>query len=167
MKKLVVISIIAVLTVIAISGLVRGIGAAVVQPLAYNHKIHVEEAGFDCVDCHQRVNEQARASIPNIEVCRECHEEAVGESEAEKVLVEFISEDKKIPWIQIHVVPEYAYFSHRRHVTLGKIECSKCHGEVAALTVPFTHAYVDMSMEWCVECHRERNVSVDCAACHR
>jgi hypothetical protein len=167
MKKIVVFSIIAFLAVIGITGLVRGIGSAVVQPLAYNHKIHVAEAGLECVDCHLRVNEHERASIPNFELCSECHEEAVGESQAEKALIEFISEGRNIPWIQVHVVPPHAYFSHRRHVSLGGIECTKCHGEVSAMTSPFTKAYEEVSMEWCIDCHRERHIPIDCSTCHR
>jgi hypothetical protein len=137
------------------------------QPIAYNHYKHVEEGGAECVDCHKYVEVNARASIPNIEVCRDCHEEATSGSDEEAALINFITENKKIPWRQIYTVPDYAYFSHRRHVNLGKLECTICHGEVGKLTTPVIKPYVEMTMEWCMSCHEERGVSNDCYACHR
>ncbi|MFQ5824790.1 MAG: cytochrome c3 family protein [bacterium] len=137
------------------------------QPLAYNHNKHVEENGMECLDCHQYAEENPRASIPNIEVCVDCHEEAISESEEEKILVNFITENKKIPWRQIYSVPDYAYFSHRRHVKLGELECQVCHGNVGNLTIPITRPFIEMKMNWCMDCHEKRGVSNDCYACHR
>lgn len=138
-----------------------------VQPIAYNHYKHVEENAMECLDCHQYAEENARASIPNVEVCRDCHEEAISESEEEQILLNFISEDKKIPWRQVYWVPDHAYFSHRRHVKLGELECAVCHGEVGKFTTPVTKPYVKIKMGWCIDCHEENGVSTDCYACHR
>ncbi|MFQ5602439.1 MAG: cytochrome c3 family protein [bacterium] len=137
------------------------------QPIAYNHFIHVEENGMECLDCHIYAEKNSRASIPNIETCRDCHEEAVSESEEELTLVNYISENKKIPWRQIYFVPDHAYFSHRRHVTLGKLDCIVCHGDVGSQTKPVTEPVNDIKMDWCRDCHEERGVSSDCYACHR
>lgn len=137
------------------------------QPIAYNHAKHVEENAMACLDCHQHAEESARASIPNIQVCRDCHEEAMTESENEIALVDFITGNKMIPWRQVYTVPDYAYFSHRRHVKVGKLECTVCHGEVGKLTEPMTQPHVEITMAWCIDCHEERNVSNDCYACHR
>ncbi|MFQ5865193.1 MAG: cytochrome c3 family protein [bacterium] len=138
-----------------------------VQPVAYNHYIHVEENGMECLECHQYAEVNARASIPNIEVCRDCHEEAISESEAELTLLNYISENKKIPWRQIYFVPDHAYFSHRRHVKLAQLECAVCHGEVGKLTKPVTKPYVEIKMAWCIDCHDKNKVTSDCYACHR
>lgn len=140
---------------------------AFVQPIAYNHYKHVQENGMECLDCHLYAEENPRASIPNIEVCRDCHEEAISESEAELPLLNFITENKKIPWRQIYSVPDYAYFSHRRHVKLGELQCQICHGDVGNLTTPITRPVVEMKMKWCMDCHEKRGVSNDCYACHR
>jgi hypothetical protein len=137
------------------------------QPIAYNHYIHVEENGMECLDCHQNAEENPRASIPNIAECRDCHEEAISESEEELTLLNYISENKKIPWLQIYLVPDHAYFSHRRHVKLGELECTVCHGEVGKLTTPVSKPYVEVNMDWCLDCHEMRGVTNDCAACHR
>ncbi len=137
------------------------------QPIAYDHKKHVEEADLDCLDCHKRVLTHQKATIPNIEVCQECHDEAMTESEEEKKLVEYISENRQIPWIQVHRVPDHAYFSHRRHVALGRVDCEQCHGNVSAMSRPFSKPAVKITMEWCLECHEKNSVDLDCATCHR
>lgn len=137
------------------------------QPIAYNHKIHIEEAELGCIDCHARSTTHQKASIPNIELCVECHEEAMTESTEEEKLVAHITENQRIPWVQVHRVPDHAYFSHRRHVTLGKVGCTECHGNVAAMTRPFAKPSVKITMEWCLACHEKNRVDTDCATCHR
>jgi hypothetical protein len=137
------------------------------QPLAYNHQIHTEEAGAECLDCHQYAEVHSRASIPNIEVCRDCHDEATGESEAELTLVNYLNENRRLPWVQVHTVPDHVYFSHRRHVKIGELGCETCHGDVGKLTAPFSKPHVEITMEWCMDCHEANGVSNDCYACHR
>jgi len=139
----------------------------ITQPVAYNHNLHVVENDMDCLDCHRYAERNARASIPNIEVCIDCHEEAVSESPAEAALLNYISENKLIPWRQVYEVPDHAYFSHRRHVKLGRLECSTCHGDISKQTTPIVAPVTEVVMEWCIECHKQRNVSTDCYACHR
>lgn len=137
------------------------------QPIAYNHKLHIEEAELGCSDCHLRVLTHQKATIPNISRCSECHEEAMTDSEEERKLVAYINEEKQIPWIQVHRVPDHAYFSHRRHVALGKLGCQECHGNTAEMTRPYTRAVVKIRMEWCLDCHEKNLVDTDCATCHR
>ncbi|MFQ5649298.1 MAG: cytochrome c3 family protein [bacterium] len=137
------------------------------QPIAYSHSIHVEENDMECLDCHQYAEENPRASIPNIDLCAECHEEAMTESEAELALLQFVTEKTKIPWRQIYRVADYAYFSHRRHVRLGELECTVCHGDVGTLTTPVGAPVQEITMAWCMDCHETREVSNDCYACHR
>lgn len=137
------------------------------QPIAYNHKLHVEEADLGCLDCHKGVLTHRKATIPNIDVCIECHEEAMTESKEEEKLVSYISENRQIPWVQVHRVPDHAYFSHRRHVSLGKLGCQECHGNVAGMSLPFSRPAVKIDMEWCLRCHKKNGVDRDCATCHR
>lgn len=137
------------------------------QPIRYNHKIHIEDVGLTCADCHIHTRDQARASIPNIEICVDCHDEAGGDNiEAGKV-GEYVEQQKKIPWVQIHKIMDYAYFSHRRHVVLGQLECAQCHGDVGAREKPFSKPFVEIKMAWCLDCHEQRAVTTDCYACHR
>lgn len=137
------------------------------QPILYNHKKHLEDAGLTCFDCHSRVTTHQKASIPNIEYCQNCHKEAMTNSKEEEKLVRYISRQEQIPWVQVHRVPDTAFFSHRRHVTIGKIACPECHGNVMQMTLPFSRPAVVLNMEFCIRCHEKKQVSTDCATCHR
>lgn len=61
-----------------------------------------------------------------------------------------------IEWIRIHNLPDFVYFNHSQHVTVGKIECQKCHGKVQEMDV--VRQYSTLSMGWCINCHRETDV---------
>lgn len=80
---------------------------------------------------------------------------------------------KPIPWIKVHNLPSFVYFDHRAHVVAG-VECQYCHGPVQ--TMERIRQVEDLSMGWCVNCHRDVNkhgvngtkvrASTDCDACH-
>jgi len=137
------------------------------QPIQYNHKKHIVDAGLNCFDCHTRVLTHEKASIPNILVCKGCHEQPMTESKEEKKLVEYIQKNQFIPWVQVHRVRDHAYFSHRRHVSIGKVACLTCHGDVAGMTLPFSKPYLPIKMAFCIDCHAKNHVNTDCATCHR
>lgn len=143
------------------------LGDGVSQPIAFNHRLHVEDLALECADCHRYVLTGARATIPNIEVCADCHEEAQTDSPAEAQVVAHIQEGEKIPWQKVYHVPEHVYFSHRRHAALAEIECATCHGPMEEREEPVTRPAVDLTMDRCIECHEEEGVSNDCVWCHR
>jgi len=136
------------------------------QPITCNHKIHLTEAGLDCRDCHKGVETGIRATIPNIKVCAPCHSKIKGTGEAEAKVVEMVKNGTQIPWQRIYKVPDHVFFSHRRHVTAGKIACQTCHGEVEKLTVPAAHQIVPIKMTTCMGCHDNKSISNDCIHCH-
>ena len=137
------------------------------QPIAFNHRLHVEDLGSDCTDCHLYAETGVRATIPNIEVCADCHEEAQTESEEEARLVAYIQSEELVPWRKIYRVPDHVYFSHRRHTTLGNLACETCHGQVEILETPLSRPETDLGMDFCMDCHNESGVSNDCLLCHR
>lgn len=61
-----------------------------------------------------------------------------------------------IEWVRVHNLPDHAYFNHSQHVTIGKVECQQCHGEVEAMEV--VSQYSPLSMGWCISCHRQTEV---------
>jgi mono/diheme cytochrome c family protein len=61
-----------------------------------------------------------------------------------------------IEWKRIHNLPDHVYFNHAQHVTVGKVECQKCHGAVEKMEVMKQSA--PLSMGWCINCHRETEV---------
>ncbi|MEK6757014.1 MAG: cytochrome c3 family protein [Bacteroidota bacterium] len=140
----------------------------VVQPLAYNHKVHTENAGLGCADCHANAEQMASATIPSLQVCQNCHSgEPISQSPVERELLKYIADKKEIPWKAIYKVPDHVYFSHRRHVVGGKLDCSVCHGNVGEFTKPVSFEEIRVTMENCMSCHQQQNVSNDCLACHR
>lgn len=137
------------------------------QPIAFNHKMHVSEVGLECTDCHQYVTENRKATLPNREVCADCHSEPQGESDEELKLVALLETEQELDWHQIYVLPKHVYFSHFRHVTLGQIGCITCHGDMKELTSPPTEPAVDvLDMDYCMDCHEEQQAANDCLACH-
>jgi hypothetical protein len=55
-------------------------------------------------------------------------------------------------WVQIHQVPDFAYFNHEAHVTRG-VSCVECHGKINEMPV-VTHTQA-LSMGFCLDCHRD------------
>jgi cytochrome c2 len=61
-----------------------------------------------------------------------------------------------IEWIRIHNLPDHVYFNHSQHVTVGKVACEKCHGNVGDMET--LRQYAPLSMGWCINCHRQTDV---------
>ncbi len=141
--------------------------ASITQPIAFNHKKHAGDLSLPCTTCHQSVEAQSFAGLPQAETCVTCHAAPLTKSPEEEKLRQYATKGAKIPWQRIYQVPPSVFFSHRRHVTLGKIECATCHGKMAEQTSPPVAPLVSQTMQWCMECHNQRKVSVDCNVCHR
>ena len=144
------------------------------QPLHYVHQIHVAQEEIPCTDCHEGAEEADHATIPTGELCRDCHEDPIGESPEEGKLVSLLAEGDSIPWKRVHKLHEYVHFSHRRHVQAGRVLCETCHGDVAQRIEPFSRPYIDFNgpsgMQRCIDCHVESGnprAGIDCALCHR
>jgi hypothetical protein len=139
---------------------------AVTQPIAFNHRLHVEGNGLECVECHAYVLTQTFAGLPSLERCLECHETAVTDSAEEEKLRELAAWGETLVWKRLYEMPDHVYSSHRRHVVAGGIDCAECHGPVAATTRPPARPLRALTMDFCMDCHRRRGASNDCLACH-
>lgn len=155
---------IAIVGLLAVGAIVLGGGG---QPVEFNHQLHLDEVGLDCVECHQYVTQSRKATLPTESVCLDCHEEQQGESSEEEKLVSLLAGDSALNWQRVYVLPKDVYFSHFRHVTLGQLGCSECHGDMNQLSSPPEEPATDIiDMDYCMDCHEERQVSNDCLACH-
>lgn len=63
---------------------------------------------------------------------------------------------KPIEWVRVHNLPDHVYFNHSQHVKVGKQQCQTCHGNIQEM--PEVYQFSDLSMGWCVNCHRESKV---------
>jgi hypothetical protein len=132
-----------------------------VQPVEFSHKIHAGQNKIDCQYCHTTVNESNHAGIPSTQLCLNCHNvvregTVTGKEEIAKIHTSF-EKGAPIRWIKVHNVPDHAYFNHSQHVNIGGVECTECHGPVE--TMDRVIQVNDLSMGWCIECHRTREVN--------
>lgn len=133
------------------------------QPIPYSHKQHIA-IGLECKNCHEMADPGDFAGLPATARCMACHSEAKKDSPAIRKLAEFHREDKPVPWARVYRIPDYVFFSHKEHVTAGKVSCEACHGPVKDRDVMRKER--DTSMAACMECHRSRGASLDCTYCH-
>lgn len=137
------------------------------QPVAYNHRVHVKQLELACDHCHETSRDGEVAGLPPLSTCAGCHQEANGTSAEEAKVVEAVRAGREIAWARLYEVPRHVYFTHRRHVAVARIACERCHGDMGAQTRPPPAPLVAVSMDGCMDCHRERGASRDCDACHR
>jgi hypothetical protein len=136
------------------------------QPVAFNHRIHVQDLGLECLDCHEFYESETFSGLPDRDTCAMCHEEAQGESQEEAKLVKLLAQEKPLAWRALFQQPPHVFSSHRRHVVVAKLECEQCHGAIAESEAPPTKVEV-LSMDACIDCHQAGQASTDCTDCHR
>jgi hypothetical protein len=142
-----------------------GFGSKTEQPITFSHKRHVDQ-GLECAACHQYFKTQNFSGMPDIHTCMECHNEAITKNPQEEKIRQFAKKGEEIPWKRIYGEPDHVFFSHRRHVVLGKLQCQTCHGNIAERERPPSRPWVNMTMNWCMNCHTKNKVTNDCLACH-
>ena len=155
-----------IIAVLALAAYARSNPKAIEQPVAFNHRMHVEDLDLACLDCHEYYEEEVFSGFPSSETCAMCHEEAQGDSPAEAKLVGMLTSGEPIAWRSLYLQPSHVFYSHRRHVVVAAIECDRCHDAIAATEVPPSTASV-LTMDDCLDCHRAHEVADDCTNCHR
>jgi hypothetical protein len=81
-----------------------------------------------------------------------------GKKEIEKIY-ESYKNNKPIEWVKIHNLPDLVYFNHAQHVKVAGLECQECHGPVEEMEE--VYQYSKLSMGWCVDCHRKKEVDIN------
>ena len=128
------------------------------QPVPFSHKLHAGELGMDCRYCHNTVELGASAAVPPTQTCMNCHSFVAKDSEKlALVRASWESNDNEeegptpIEWNRVHLLPDYAYFDHSAHVSVG-VGCASCHGRIDEMEKVYQHE--PLSMGWCLDCHR-------------
>lgn len=141
------------------------------QPIAFSHKKHIEGKAspkLGCVACHTGAETRAAAGLPSLNQCLQCHMKPQSKSEAEAHVRAIAARGGPFEWTPVTRNDGHVYVSHRAHVGVAKMACSTCHGDVASWDAPPTSPDRKlMSMDRCLDCHRERGASTSCQACHR
>ena len=130
------------------------------QPIAFSHKIHAGQNKIDCLYCHSTATKSIHAGIPPTQLCMNCHTvvksgKITGTEEIAKIY-KAIETQTPVEWIKVHNLPDHVFFSHAQHVQVGKISCNECHGPIE--TMDRVMQVSDLSMGWCIECHRTKEV---------
>ena len=151
------------------------------QPIYYSHKVHAGTNQINCLYCHGGAQEGRHANIPSLNTCMNCHmaissysgedlyredgTKVDGTAEIQKIYKhtgwdadqkKYVNEPKPVEWVKIHNLPDHVYFSHAQHVNAGRVACQTCHGEIQNMNE--VYQFSDLSMGWCINCHRETKV---------
>ncbi len=127
-------------------------GHAPVQPIAFSHAVHAGLYEIDCQYCHAGAERSRHAGVPAAGVCLNCHSKVKTDAPEIRKLTAFVTSDQPVPWMKVHRLPDFAFFSHASHVSAG-LACQGCHGQVQQMTR--VEQQETMTMGWCLRCHRE------------
>ncbi|RYF96352.1 MAG: c-type cytochrome [Chitinophagaceae bacterium] len=152
------------------------------QPIYYSHKVHAGQNQISCLYCHGSAYEGKQANIPSLNTCMNCHmtineytgadifkhdgSKVDGTAEIQKIYEHvgwdpasrsYTGEGKPVEWVRIHNLPDHVYFNHSQHTVAGQVQCQTCHGEIQKMDE--VKQFTDLSMGWCVNCHRETKVN--------
>ena len=127
------------------------VGYQPVQPVYFQHDLHVGQLGMDCRYCHSQVESSGFSNYPATQTCMNCHRDIQKDNPKLQPVRDSWASGQPIAWVTIHNVPDYAYFNHSAHVNRG-VSCVMCHWKVNEMNVVFQDQ--SQSMGWCLQCHR-------------
>ena len=137
------------------------------QPIAFSHQTMVSK-GVPCLFCHPGAIRSPAAGIPSVQMCMGCHAAVPSDKPAVIALTGYWNRQEPIPWVRVNRLPRFVYFSHQVHVVAAGVNCERCHGDVANMTV--VRPALTMNMGWCLDCHEQQSNAGqlrDCIVCHQ
>ena len=140
--------------------------AEFIQPIEFSHRIHAEKSQIPCEFCHIYARRSIVSGVPPMALCYGCHNHRLipGSDEKQKKLLKELAEIQRngilLKWKKIHDLPDYVYFSHKRHIQAG-LDCTDCHGEIFKYDALSPKTMItNLSMGWCMKCHKEGRPAV-------
>jgi hypothetical protein len=127
------------------------VGVIPPQPVQFSHEHHVSGLGIDCRYCHTTVETSSFAGMPPTHTCMTCHSQIWSTSRMLEPVRESLAKDQPLVWNRVHNLPDFVYFNHSIHIQKG-VGCVSCHGRVDKM--PLMWKAEPMTMEWCLNCHR-------------
>ena len=135
------------------------------QPFDFPHDIHAGKQ-IACTEyCHEAVSTGPVAGLPSVRTCMACHNTVATNRPRIQQITAMHAEGRDFAWQRVYGYTAQAHvrFNHAPHVA-AQVECATCHGDIASGTV--ATRTVDLTMGFCVNCHNERQASIDCLTCH-
>ncbi|MBK7642618.1 MAG: cytochrome c3 family protein [Planctomycetes bacterium] len=133
-----------------------------VKPFSFSHKLHIEDQGLGCTDCHLKSDTDERPTIPNAKQCALCHNDIDAQKPPEKQIAQLF-EGNEFKAHDYSRQSEEIVFPHLKHATLD-LECTACHAAVA--TSEMVTPELKIGMDTCVACHQQKNAPTECSTCH-
>jgi hypothetical protein len=111
-----------------------------IQPIHYSHRIHAGDNEINCKYCHSSASKHS--GIPSLNVCMNCHKNIAEVAETTATLntvkrstmskqklykavgwdqttQSYTGKTEPVKWVRIHNLPDFVYFNHAQHVTVG------------------------------------------------
>lgn len=157
------------------------------QVIEFNHSIHAGKNKIDCKYCHNTAEKSRTSGIPTVNVCMNCHKGIQGSTDEMKTKIAkiydaagfnpetgmYTGETHPLIWNKVHTLPDFVYFNHSQHVTVGGVDCKQCHGDMTkektARVMPVAElnkiegniqlTQETLTMGWCIECHNTKEIS--------
>ena len=133
------------------------------QPFPFSHKFHAGDLKQQCVVCHTNPAPGKFEGAPSAADCMNCHSTIKTVNPLLRKLAVYAKNNRPIPWVRRHTIPDFVIFNHRAHVSAGAT-CEDCHGKLTESDL--ASAGPDFTQGFCLNCHRASNVSTDCGFCH-
>lgn len=133
----------------------------------FNHEKMLHQS-LECTDCHTEVLKGAKAGMPVLETCLDCHEDIDKRQPPERQVTSLF--DKNVyKATNATAIPAEVIFSHKNHTVDQKIACADCHIGIKDSTSITKEVRVDMKA--CITCHAKVDkpgmAADDCATCHQ
>ena len=126
--------------------------------IIFSHRLHAEDAGAECLDCHLNVDRSLTAidnNLPTMAQCYSCHEEDDTDCEVCHVTDDYVEFSNPARDIK---------FNHSLHISKEGLDCLTCHKGINEVDLASSEQLPEMRQ--CMECHNEATASNDCAVCH-
>ncbi len=132
---------------------------------SFPHRVHVIDNQLTCTFCHGGARSSDRPGMPPPELCAPCHDKIDPTKPAERRVGAFFDESSRYRTVADAALPADVQFSHGRHVTGAKLDCTACHGDVANEdSVPLGPL---VRKPDCMTCHAQFGKANNCDECHR
>lgn len=131
--------------------------------LKFPHKRHLEES-LECTTCHPGAESSDNAGfVSSIKKCGTCHDGIDEEKPTEKH-VSLYEKDGKPQFSNVSKLDDGIKFSHKLHHD-REIKCAECHRGIEDAQAILTS--FKLTMDDCINCHKSKNASTECSACHK
>jgi mono/diheme cytochrome c family protein len=142
--------------------------AAGYATIPFTHRPHMEKGGMSCLFCHAQARRGPSADLPPLQLCAGCHRWLTVQTASTKAVVAAYDSGAQVSWPRVYKEPDFVFFTHQVHVELAKLECSNCHGNVAAMGL--AREVSQLNMKFCIDCHKKQtdlSFLMNCEICHK